>query len=247
VYQLIHTLQGNCRQAPAGKPIMAEPTTQPFTNSCATMRRRALHPFSLLSGSDTFVMSGPDARPLTAREQLEYTALRATIRERGTARICLFAAGIVGWGAVAVATAALASTPVATLLPLLVLTAVFEAVFALHVGVERVGRYLQVFYESDQDQAAWEHVAMSFGRPAAAVGLDALFTAVFLLADGFNVIPALVLGPTRAELIFVGGAHALLAVRLIAARAGARAQRAVDLARFRELHASSPKPQAPSP
>jgi hypothetical protein len=217
---------------------MAEPTTQPFTNSCATMRRRALHPFSLLSGNDTFVMSGGAERPLTGREQVEYTALRATIRERGTVRICTFAGGIVAWGALAVATAAVASTPIATLLPLLALAAVFEAVFALHIGVERVGRYLQVFYESDEDDAAWEHVAMSFGRPAGAVGLDPVFTAVFLLAGGFNLIPALVIGPTTPELIFVGGAHALLAVRVIAARAGARAQRKVDLARFRELRTS---------
>jgi len=183
-------------------------------------------------------MSGRAERPLTAREQVEYTALRATIRERGTVRVCVFAGGTVAWGALAFATAALASTPVATLLPLIVLAAIFEAVFALHVGVERVGRYLQVFYESDQDEAAWEHVAMSFGRPRGAVRVDALFTAVFLLVGGFNLIPALIIAPTTPELIFVGGAHALFAVRLLAARGGARAQREVDLARLRELRAS---------
>src|SRR5580765_7985942 len=95
------------------------------------------------------------------RAHEEYTALRATIRERGTARVCLFTAGIVAWAALTVATAALASTPVATLLPLLVLASVFEAVFALHVGVERVGRYLQVFHEID-DAASWEQTAMAF-------------------------------------------------------------------------------------
>ena len=85
---------------------------------------------------------------MTEREQLEYSALRATIRERGTARVCVFAAGVAAWGALTVATAVLASTPLATLLPLVVLASVFEAVFALHAGVERVGRYLQVFYEA---------------------------------------------------------------------------------------------------
>ena len=86
---------------------------------------------------------------MTAREHEEYRALRATIRERGTARVCIFAGGIVAWAAVTIATAAMASTPLATLLPLLVLAAAFEVVFALHIGVERIGRYLQVFHETD--------------------------------------------------------------------------------------------------
>jgi hypothetical protein len=222
--------------------LLPSPTTQPFTNSCATMRAHARGPFSLLSGDDSFVMSAADEQSLTPREQVEYTELRATIRERGTARICIFAAGLAAWGALTVATAALASTPLATLLPLLVLAAVFEAIFALHIGVERIGRYLQVFYEASGGAAgpaavtrSWEHAAMSFGRPRGAVGVDALFTIIFVLAAVFNVAPALILEPTRAEQVFVGGAHALFIIRLIAARAGARSQRGVDLARFREL------------
>ena len=206
------------------------------------MRTHARGVFSLLSGDDSFVMSAGDEQSLTAREQVEYTELRATIRERGTARICIFAAGLAAWGALTVATAALASTPLATLLPLLVLAAVFEAVFALHIGVERVGRYLQVFYETTGDTAgpaagtrSWEHAAMNFGRPRGTVRADALFTIVFALAAMFNVAPALILEPTRAEQVFVGGAHALFVVRLLAAGAGARNQRAIDLERFREL------------
>ena len=51
-------------------------------------------------------------------------------------------------------------------LPLLALAGVFEAVFALHTGVERVGRYIQVFYESETpDSSNWEYTAMAFGRP----------------------------------------------------------------------------------
>ena len=207
------------------------------------MPAHARGPFSLLSGNDTFVMSAADEQSLTPREQVEYTELRATIRERGTARICIFAAGLAAWGALTVATAALAATPLATLLPLLVLAAVFEAVFALHIGVERVGRYLQVFYETAGGgmepgtplTRSWEHAAMRFGRPRGAVAADALFTIVFVLAGVFNLAPALILDPTRSEQAFVGGAHALFFVRLIAARAGARTQRAIDLARFSEL------------
>src|SRR3979490_1608477 len=98
---------------------------------------------------------------MTAREQVEDRELRATIRERGTARVYIFAGGIAAWGALTIATAALASTPLATLLPLLVLAAGFEGVFALHVGVERIGRYLQVFYEAEDTGARWEHIAMA--------------------------------------------------------------------------------------
>ena len=78
------------------------------------MRAHARGPFSLLSGNDTFVMSADDEQPLTPREQLEYTELRATIRQRGTARVCIFAAGLAAWAALTLATAALASTPLAT-------------------------------------------------------------------------------------------------------------------------------------
>jgi hypothetical protein len=188
---------------------------------------------------------------MTAREQDEYIALRATIRERGTARVCIFAGGVVAWAAATIATAALASTPIATLLPLLVLASVFEAVFALHIGVERIGRYLQVFYETDPPAPpglpaspaptaptalpGWEYAAMAFGRPAGAATVDALFTAPFLLAAIFNLAPALILDPARVELIFVGGAHALFALRLLVARQSASKQRAIDLERFQQL------------
>lgn len=185
---------------------------------------------------------------MTARDHEEYRALRATIRERGTARVCIFAGGIVAWAAATIATAALASTPLATLLPLLVLASVFEAVFALHIGVERIGRYLQVFHETDPParsaapaqsappaQSGWEHTAMAFGRPAGAVTSDALFVVPFLLAALCNVAPALIVEPARVELIFIGGAHALFVLRLLVARHAASRQRAIDLARFLQM------------
>jgi hypothetical protein len=176
----------------------------------------------------------------TGRALEEYTALRATIRERGTIRVCVFAGGIVAWAALMVATATLASSPVATLLPLLVLGSIFEAVFALHVGVERVGRYLQVFHETD-DAAGWEQAAMAFGRPRGAAAVDGLFAIPFLLAAVFNVAPLLVADPTRAEVVFVGGAHALFVLRLAVARRAAAAQRPIDLERFLELKRAAAK------
>ena len=170
----------------------------------------------------------------TVHEHEEYRALRATIRERGSARVYVFVIGFVAWGALAVATASLTSIPVASLLPLLVLAAVFEAVFALHVGVERVGRYLQVFHETG-DGAAWERTAMAFGRPKGAAVADGLFTMPFLLAALFNIMPALIAQPTPAEIVFVVGAHALFVLRIAVARAAAARQRVVDLERFRQL------------
>lgn len=177
----------------------------------------------------------------TARDQQEYRALRATIRERGTLRIWLVAAGFVGWAGLTIAAAAVGTTPVATLVPLLALAAVFEAVFALHIGVERIGRYLQVFHEGgDAGSPGWEHAAMAFGRPAHAATPDALFPVPFLLAAACNVMPALIVEPTIQELVFVGGAHALFAVRIVAARAAAARQRAVDLQRFEEIKRGAP-------
>ena len=182
----------------------------------------------------------------------EYVALRATIRERGTARVCVFVGGIAAWVAATIATAALASTPVATLLPLLLLAATFEAVFALHVGVERIGRYLQVFHEAggadgSGGSGGWEHAAMAFGQPAGSATTDALFTVMFLIATLFNAAPALVADPARVELVFVGGAHALFALRLVVARQTGGTQRAIDLARFQQLKRDATVPVSAEP
>jgi hypothetical protein len=179
---------------------------------------------------------------MTARELDEYRALRDTIRERGTARIWLFIVGIAAWAAATIAIATLASTPLATLLPLLVLASAFEAIFALHVGVERIGRYIQVYYETATDEPEtprkWEHAAMAFGRPAGAATIDSLFTVPFLLAALFNLSPVMLQNPVQAELIFVGGAHAMFVLRVIVARQAAAKQRAIDLARFQQLRDS---------
>src|SRR5207247_10016315 len=101
--------------------------------------------------------------------------------------------------------------------------------------VERIGRYLSVFYETDAAGPRWEHMAMAFGRPPGAATVNALFSMPFLLAAVFNVAPALIVQPTVQELIFIGGAHALFVLRLVVARAAAAKQRAVDLARFTAL------------
>jgi hypothetical protein len=167
---------------------------------------------------------------MTPSELREYTQLRATIRERGTARVYVFVVGVAVWATLVIAVATLSSTPLATLIPLLVLAASFEGVFALHVGVERIGRYLAVFHSD-----AWEAAAAGFGRPRGAIGLDPLFAAVYGIAAVSNLLPALLQQPTRQEMLFVGGAHALFIVRLAYARMAAPKQRAIDAGRFQEL------------
>jgi hypothetical protein len=144
--------------------------------------------------------------------------------------VWIFVVGMCVWASLLVATTAIGSPPIATLLPLLVIVATFEAVYALHVGVERIGRYLEVFYGDE-----WETTAMAFGRPRGAAAPDALFTPVFALALLFNLMPLLVAQPVVEEWIFIGGAHALFAVRLAFAKLTASKQRAIDRERFLSL------------
>ncbi len=172
---------------------------------------------------------------MTSREVEEYRALRETIRERSTARIWVFLAGLVGWGALTIATAALASLPVATFLPLLILAATFEGVFSLHVAVERIGRYIQVFLESD---GGWEHVAMAVGKPLKGTSSDPLFTAHFIIAVILNIVPALLAQPVAIEVTVVLAVHLLVVVRIVLARRVATHQRAADLKRFTDLRAA---------
>ncbi len=165
------------------------------------------------------------------REDAEYAALRATIRERGTARMVLVPFIFVGWAATAVATAAVITVAVSTLVPLLILAAGFEAIFALHVNIERIGRYLQVFHEAG---GGWERVAMRFGERFPASGPDPLFSRHFLLATSVNFLPA-ALGGDVPELVLIAILHVIFINRIRIARAFAAAQRAQDLERFETL------------
>jgi hypothetical protein len=167
---------------------------------------------------------------MSTTEQEQYRALRATIRERGTARILIFAVGLIAWAALILATATLLAVPLATLVPLVTLAATFEAVYALHVGVERVGRYLEVFFDD-----SWESAAMAFGRPTGAAVIDPLFAIVFAIAALVNLAPLLIAQPTMPEWVFVGGAHALFGVRIVFAKLTAAKQRQVDRERFLAL------------
>src|SRR5262245_681456 len=166
----------------------------------------------------------------------EYNALRATIRERGTTRVWIVLIGTIGWAAVALVSAAVAAPPLLTLIPLLVLATTFEITFALHTGVERVGRYIQVFFEEPGGIAGWEHRIMEFGRSGTRrLSTDPLFARSFLLGVVLNFVTALSSGPLASEWVVLGFAHALLAARVLIARRQAAGQRAADLVRFREI------------
>jgi len=172
---------------------------------------------------------------MTPHEVEEYRALRATIRDRGTLRIWLFFTVIAIWGAATIATASLAALPVATLLPLLILAAGFEALFSVHTGVERIGRYLQVFYAPEEIERDWERTVMAYGRAYPGASADPLFSWHFLLAVVLNFVPVLLAEPVRLEVSVVGTVHLLFAVRVVAARRSSSRQRALDLERFERL------------
>ena len=165
----------------------------------------------------------------------EYTALRQTISSRGTARMALVPVTLIGWAIVAATLTVLGSQPATSLFPLAVLAAGFEAIHALHVGVERIGRYLQVFYESTPGGPMWETTAMSVGPALPGGGVDPLFTALFAFAALVNLIPAIVPSPTTVELFVLGVLHAGFIARLVRARGAATRQRAVDLESYRAV------------
>jgi hypothetical protein len=178
---------------------------------------------------------------MTRRELEEYKALRGTIRERGTTRIWLFLIGLVAWASLAVATAALAALPVAALLPLLVLDGVFETVYSVQLGIERIGRYIQIFFETEDETAGsggprrWEHTAMAFGRAFPSRGTDPLFSWLFGAAAVLNFVPVMLAEPVALEIVLVGAAHLLFLLRIVVARRAATQQRAKDLERFQSL------------
>jgi len=182
---------------------------------------------------------------MTARELEEYRALRATIRQRGTARVWMAVGGLTAWAALTLTTFAVPWLPEASLLSLLVLAVSFEAVFMLHTAAERVGRYLQVFYENEERN--WETTVMAFGRMYPASGADAIFSVFFWMAAVLNILPAAAAQATLTEWAALGPLHLLFVGRVAAARRRAGAQRAVDLDRFQALKQAQSGPRTEEP
>ena len=169
----------------------------------------------------------------------EFTVLRQTIAARGTVRMALLPVTVIGWAAV---TAALIRggdlPPLLSLISLSVLIGGFEAIHALNVGVERIGRYLQVYYEGTADGPTWETTAMAVGPGLPGGGVDPLFAVVFAAVTGLNLVlafPELHEIKTYAAVIPV---HVIFWVRMSRARGAAARQRAVDLETFRAVKAT---------
>jgi hypothetical protein len=167
--------------------------------------------------------------------ETEFEVLRQTIASRGTVRMVLLPLTLLGWAALTLVLLLFAELPVASLLSLAVLVAGFEAIHALHVGVERVGRYLQVCYEGQPDGPRWETTAMAVGPALPGGGIDPLFSAVFICAAVIDLIPAALPNPTMLEIVAVVAPHAVFVYRVLRARGAAARQRAVELESFRAL------------
>lgn len=168
--------------------------------------------------------------------QSEFTVLRQTIAARGTVRMALLPVTVIGWTAMTAALLQGLTVPgLLALVPLSVLIAGFEAIHALNVGVERIGRYLQVYYEAGGDGPMWETTAMSVGPGLPGGGIDPLFTVVFVAASALNLALAAPELRTITEIAAVVPVHAIFWIRVIRARGAAARQRAVDLETYRAV------------
>lgn len=172
----------------------------------------------------------------------EYLVLRETIARRGTIRPILVLVGMGIWGALLIAVLVLLPYPIAAAIPLVVLLITFEVIRPLHFGAERIGRYLQVFYEeagepdrSFCDTPSWERVAMSFGA-VPGVGGHPLFVPLFLIATGVNYLAVLLPRPVAVEMSVMAVPHLAFIAWLVLSDRAMRSQRSIELARLRAMH-----------
>ena len=182
----------------------------------------------------------------------EFVSLRETIRARAGARPLLAVAGLSVWAVVIVAVLIWLPNPLAAVVPLLVLVAAFEATRSIHLGVERIGRYVQVYFEeslSTEDQRlvppAWERTAMLFGPAVPGAGGHPLFLPVFFMATIVNFIAVILPGPLPVEVGTLLVPHLAFIFWMIYCDRGMRKQRTSELARFRELKKDSRSSLAP--
>lgn len=175
----------------------------------------------------------------------EFRALRATVRERGTTRLLVTVITFVAWATLAIVVYAVSAIPLLAIVPLVVLAAGFEVVFAAHVGVERVGRYLQVHYEAPPGELPrWEQVVMKLGRQGLpSGGIDPLFSSLFAIAALVNLAPIglvtysaapILVGEISVEFAFYAFLHVFFIARILIARHFTRRQRARELELFQK-------------
>jgi hypothetical protein len=172
----------------------------------------------------------------------EYTALRATMAARGHLRFILVIGGLAAWAGTLLAVLIALPQPVLALVPLLLLIVVFEALRSLHAGVERIGRYVRVYFEDrcpEGGPPSWERAVPQIGGRLPGAAGHPLFMPIFLLATVLNQLAVALPGPMPEEWIVLGLLHAAFVVWMLYVDRGVRAQRAHDEARFREIRDGS--------
>ena len=97
-------------------------------------------------------------------------------------RACSILIGLAVGAALVVTLVVSEASGAVTLVPLVVLAATFEFSFFIHTAVERIGRYIQVFYEERAQWHGWETTAMRYGTTFPATGLDPTFSLLFFAA-----------------------------------------------------------------
>jgi len=81
---------------------------------------------------------------------------------------------------------------------------------------------------------------MSFGAVVPGVGGHPLFVPTFLIATALNYLAVLLPRPVSVELTVMAVPHLAFITWLVAADRAMRRQRAIELARLRELHRAQP-------
>jgi hypothetical protein len=175
----------------------------------------------------------------------EFRQLRTTIRDRSTARVVVSFITFVSWGGLALVVRHSSESLLDGLVPLVVLAAGFELALALHVGVERIGRYLAVFYEAAPGLPKWETAIAAFGRrtvrartPPPALMANEFIFIVFIVAAGINLALVLAVTFDRAVLaqdVALAVLHATFVARVFQAVRQAGRQREADEAAFRAI------------
>lgn len=167
----------------------------------------------------------------------EFAALRRAIAARVTARIVIAPLTCAVWATLTLVVVLFSDLPLATLLSLAVLVGGFEAIHALHVGAERIGRYVQVQYEGAGEGPRWETTAMAVGPSLPGGGVDPLFSVLFAgtALVNFGAARLVLTEPTLVEWSLLGVVHLGFLLRVIRARVAAARQRAVELESFKTL------------
>ena len=175
----------------------------------------------------------------------EFRALRATIRERTTARVQLVVLVWVAWAALALAIMLVVPAPLLLLVPLALLLAGFEANLRVVRGTDVMAAYLRVTFEEDRGVPAWETASARLDRRGRATRDDPLFIWIFVALVAASYLCVVLASGETAEasarnrqdvvdLALVTASHVGVAIRFVVARRWLQAVRRADGDRFGE-------------